>query len=134
MPLFVTDPIYLEHFNGAGHPEQPARMQAIETRLKRFCLWDLLEHIPARDATLEQIQRCHDRAYIDRVRKASASAATDLARITVLDADTSCSPQSYAAARRSAGAVLAACDAVARGDDSTAFCAVRPPGHHARPG
>ena len=75
MPLFVTDPIYIEHFNGPDHLEQPARMQSIETRLKNFCLWDLLDHIPAADAALGQIERCHGSDYVARVREASEAAA-----------------------------------------------------------
>lgn len=130
---YITDAIYLEHDGGPGHPEQPARLQAIERQLKSLCLWELLEHAPARDATEDEIARCHERAYIAGVKRASEQAARGPLLRVPLNSDTACSEHSWVAALRAAGAVLSACEAVVGGRSPNAFCAVRPPGHHARP-
>ncbi|TAN03393.1 MAG: histone deacetylase family protein [Rhodanobacteraceae bacterium] len=120
-----THPACLEHDPGTGHPEAPARLRAVLQALDdpRF---SELERIEAPRATREQLLRVHDADYVDRI---FASAPADgYAR---LDPDTVMSPGSLEAALRAAGAVCAATDAVLAGETLRAFCAVRPPGHHA---
>jgi acetoin utilization deacetylase AcuC-like enzyme len=124
MTVFVTDPLYLRHAAG-GHPECPERIVAIVEHLRACGLWDTLLHLPARDATDDELALVHTREHIARMRSIEPPAW--------LDADTYMNEHSLAAALRAAGGVLAACDAVRAGPDRTAFCAVRPPGHHATP-
>jgi acetoin utilization deacetylase AcuC-like enzyme len=120
-----THPICLQHDPGLGHAESPARLRAVLDALDhdRFAALDRIE---APRATREQLARVHDAGYIDRIL-ASAPAEGTLR----LDEDTLMSPASAEAALRAAGAAIAAVDAVMDGDGERAFCAVRPPGHHA---
>jgi acetoin utilization deacetylase AcuC-like enzyme len=120
-----THPICLQHDPGLGHAESPARLRAVLDALDhdRFAALDRIE---APRATREQLARAHDTGYIDRIL-ASAPAEGTLR----LDEDTLMSPASAEAALRAAGAAVAAVDAVMNGDGERAFCAVRPPGHHA---
>ncbi|MHB8447173.1 MAG: histone deacetylase family protein [Rudaea sp.] len=113
------------HDPGTGHPESPARLRAVLEALDdpRFAA---VERIQAPRATRTQLERVHDAALIDRVFASGPSAG-----YSQLDADTVMSPDSLEAALRAAGAVCAAVDALINGDDTRAFCAVRPPGHHA---
>lgn len=123
-----THPACLGHDTGPGHPEQIARLTAIYDALDgpAFAALDRRE---ARQATLAEIARVHPQALVEAIL--DAAPARGHARI---DADTVMSPGSGEAALRAAGAVCAAVDAVAAGKVANAFCAVRPPGHHAEPG
>jgi len=120
-----THPACLEHGPGTGHPESPARLRAVLQALDhaRFAS---VERIEAPRATREQLERVHDTGYVDRIF--ANAPAEGHAR---LDPDTVMSPGSREAALRAAGAVCAAADAVLAGETKRAFCAVRPPGHHA---
>jgi len=120
-----THPACLTHDMGAGHPESPARLTSILAALKapEFAELDWAEAPPA---TFEQIMRAHPPAFIEGVL-----AAVPAAGLVALDADTILSPGSGVAALCAAGALTTAVDAVARGEIANAFCAVRPPGHHA---
>jgi acetoin utilization deacetylase AcuC-like enzyme len=120
-----THPACLRHQAGPGHPESPARLQAVLEALNdpRF---SALDRRDAPRATREQLARVHDAALIDDI---FASAPQE--GFVRLDADTVMSPDSLEAALRAAGAVCAAVDALIDGDATRAFCAVRPPGHHA---
>ncbi len=120
-----THPACLAHDMGRGHPERPARLQAILDALDKpeFAALDRREAPPA---SVEEIASVHDRDYVEEVLRAVPK--TGLAQ---LDPDTALSPHSGEAALRAAGAVVAAVDAVATGEAANAFCAVRPPGHHA---
>lgn len=115
----------LQHDPGAGHAESPLRLQAVLKALDedRF---SALDRVEATRATREQLLRVHTHAHVDRVL--GSVPAHGLAR---LDADTLLSPHSGEAALHAAGAVCAAIDAVIAGPVTRAFCAVRPPGHHA---
>lgn len=121
-----SHPVMGAHDPGPGHPERPERLAAVLDALEDARLdLDRREARPASDA---EILRVHPRAYLDRLTAASPRAGR-----AGLDPDTWMSPQSLAAARLAAGATVQAVEAVAMGKDERAFCAVRPPGHHAEP-
>jgi acetoin utilization deacetylase AcuC-like enzyme len=117
----------LGHDMGPGHPERPARLQAILAALEAEP-FQYLERAEAPRATVEQLCRVHPRSYVEAILHAVPAAG-----LFALDPDTTLSPGSGEAALRAAGAVCAAVDAVAAGEIANAFCAVRPPGHHAEP-
>ena len=125
--LLVTHPDFLAHDTGAHHPERPARLEAVLKALEREEFSDL-QRREAPEASVEQIARAHPAAFVEAV-----IAAMPKSGHVAFDADTICSPGSKQAVLRAAGAVVAAVDAVASGEARNAFCAVRPPGHHAEP-
>ncbi len=123
---FIYDARFLDHDTRPSHPERPARLEAIVRELHTSGLWPRLTHLtfsPADDAVLERV---HDRSYIERV--AAACARGDRFIDTP---DSAICPESDAIARLAAGGAVAAVDAVLTGQVANAFCAVRPPGHHA---
>ena len=126
--LLYTHPACLEHDPGDYHPESPARLRAVLDALDRpeFARLDRRE---APEAALDDIARVHPRGFAERLL-----AAVPQSGHVGIDADTIIGPQSGRAALRAAGAVVAAIDAVVSGEGDNAFCAVRPPGHHAEPG
>ncbi|MFI4948628.1 MAG: histone deacetylase family protein [Alphaproteobacteria bacterium] len=126
--LLYTHPACLEHDPGPHHPESPERLRAVLAALDapEFAP---LERREAPEAALDDIARAHSRGFVERLL-----AAVPVAGHASIDADTVLSPQSGEAALRAAGAVVAAVDAVVAGQADNAFCAVRPPGHHAEPG
>lgn len=116
----------LLHDMGQGHPESPARIQAIEDQLIAQRLADFLSNVDAPAATTEQLVRVHDPDYVRAIFQRAPETGT-----IQLDPDTLMNPHSLDAALHAAGAVIAAVDMVLSGEISNAFCAVRPPGHHA---
>jgi acetoin utilization deacetylase AcuC-like enzyme len=128
MTILLTHPDCLLHNPGVGHPERPERLRAVLQALDHDDFRGL-DRREAPRATREQLARVHDPAFVDDLL-----AAAPVSGLVRLDADTAMSPGSADAALRAAGAVVAAVDAVMAGEGSTAFCAVRPPGHHAEPG
>lgn len=120
-----THPACLEHDPGIGHPESPARLRAVMQALDapRFAS---IERIEAPHATREQLERAHGAEYVDCIFESAPSHGQ-----TRLDPDTLMSSGSLEAALRAAGAACAATDAVLARETRRAFCAVRPPGHHA---
>ncbi|WP_370152453.1 histone deacetylase family protein [Ferrovibrio sp.] len=116
------------HDTGEGHPECPERLRAVLAGLEaeEFLYLDRRE---APRATTEQIGRVHPGGFADRILRAIPQSG-----LRYVDGDTVVSPGSGEAALRAAGAVCAAIDAVMQGEVRNAFCAVRPPGHHAEPG
>jgi acetoin utilization deacetylase AcuC-like enzyme len=115
-----------QHSMGPGHPECPERLAAIEDRLIRSGLDAFVERREAPEASREALQRVHDAGHVQGVL--NTRPASGLVR---LDPDTAMNAHSADAALRAAGAVVAAVDAVIDGETDFAFCAVRPPGHHA---
>ena len=123
---FVSGDVFLEHKTPKGHPERPERISAIVERLKQSGLLADLTPIAPAPAAVEWIAAVHSPQYIERVKKACAAGAA-----YVDSRDAPVSPQSYNVALMAAGGVLAAVDAVMAEKVRNAFCAVRPPGHHA---
>jgi acetoin utilization deacetylase AcuC-like enzyme len=117
----------LQHDTGGYHPESPERLRAVLAALQaqEFLM---LERREAPRATKAQLALAHPAAYVDAMLEAIPADG-----LVPVDADTIISPGSGEAALRAAGAVVAAVDAVARKEARNAFCAVRPPGHHAEP-
>ncbi len=127
----VTHPDCLGHETPPGHPERVERLEVILEALKGAPFSDLLwEEAPL--AADEAIARVHPGQHIAMVEAAGTAASA--AGCVHIDADTAVSDGSVAAARRAAGAVVAAVDGIMAGRYARAFCAVRPPGHHAEPG
>jgi acetoin utilization deacetylase AcuC-like enzyme len=127
MLQLYTHAVCLQHDPGPGHAESPLRLRAVLQALDqdRFAVLDRIE---APRATREQLLRVHTAAHVDRILGTTPDAGT-----VRLDEDTLMSPASAEAGLRAAGALIAAVDAVMQGAASRAFCAVRPPGHHATP-
>ncbi|MBE9555283.1 MAG: histone deacetylase family protein [Proteobacteria bacterium] len=126
--ILYSHPICIEHDMGAGHPESPDRLRAVMEALKADA-FDGLDRREAPKAELDQVARVHPGDYVDQI----LAAIPDSGRVQ-LDPDTSVCPASGEAGLRASGAVCAAVDAVMAGEADNAFCAVRPPGHHAEPG
>jgi len=124
----VTHGACAAHEMGSWHPECPARLAAIQDRLLITGLAPHLEYVDAPLASMEALQRAHDPAYVEMLQRNTPDTGYH-----VLDPDTLLCPNSWQAALRAAGAVLEATDRVMAGTLDNAFCAVRPPGHHARP-
>jgi acetoin utilization deacetylase AcuC-like enzyme len=123
---FFSHPACLRHDTGADHPESARRLSAIADRLLASGLSNVLQNFDAPAATREQLLRVHDSNYVTAIE--DSIPREGFAR---LDPDTIISPGSLDAARRAAGALTAAVDLVMAGEVDNAFCAVRPPGHHA---
>ena len=125
--LLLTHPACLHHDTGFGHPERADRLRAIESALEQE-RFHFLRRDQAPLAALAAIERLHPRAYIETVR-----AAIPKRNHNWLDPDTAVSPGSWDAALRAVGAAIYAADQIMAGHAKNAFCAVRPPGHHAEP-
>lgn len=123
--ILLTHPACIDHDPGPMHPECPDRLRAVMEALKAG-EFDGLDRREAPRATVDQIARVHLRDYVEQLL-----AAVPDSGLVRLDPDTAMCPASGEAALRAAGALCAAVDAVMAGDASNAFCAVRPPGHHA---
>jgi len=120
---------------GPGHPECPERLDAIEDRLLISGVGDALVRCEAPLASLDEIELAHGRMHVASLRGLSDTLREDVQaggpRHAYLDPDTAMNVDSWDAILRSAGATMAATDAVMAGELENAFCAVRPPGHHA---
>ncbi|MGX2040336.1 histone deacetylase family protein [Methylocaldum sp. MU1018] len=126
--IYFSHRSFLEHDTGLGHPESAERLRAIERALGR-ANFDGLDRRQAPRGTREQIRLIHTDRHIDYVL-----GAVPRQGFAYLDADTVVSPGSGEAALHAVGAACAAVDAVFAKEAANAFCAVRPPGHHAEPG
>ncbi len=123
---FVYHDIYMEHKTTPGHPESPRRLTAIIEKLKADGVYDRLKHLTSEPASLDWIQTIHSPAYVERAKSCCAQGDE------YLDSpDVPISTRSCDAAVMAVGGVLCAADAVMLGEVHNAFCAVRPPGHHA---
>jgi acetoin utilization deacetylase AcuC-like enzyme len=122
----ITHHDCLLHDVGSFHPEAPGRLNAIDDQLLASGIGMFLRHFDAPLATRAQLERVHDPEYIEQI---FARAPTE--GMVELDSDTFMSPASLPAALRAAGAAAEAVDLVLEGEVASAFCSVRPPGHHA---
>jgi acetoin utilization deacetylase AcuC-like enzyme len=120
------DPFLENHNPGADHPEQPARMSAVLNRLRASGVFDLLYSIPPRTASIDELALAHAPGYIELAQREVQAGYRELST-----GDTAISEHSFDCASRAAGCVITSIDAVLGGAASSAFCLVRPPGHHA---
>jgi acetoin utilization deacetylase AcuC-like enzyme len=123
---FITHAECLKHDMGVHHPERPARLTAIEDQLIASGVGQHLTRYEAPLATDEQLARVHPLDYVRAIRDAAPHSGT-----VHLDPDTAMNPWTLQAALRAAGAAVLAVDLVLEKKVTSAFCAVRPPGHHA---
>jgi acetoin utilization deacetylase AcuC-like enzyme len=123
--LFLTHARYAEHLAGPRHPERPARLEAVVEGVHRSGLAEDLVAAAPRAASRAELELIHPAGYIDAVEEFCAAGGGRI------DADTGASPESYDVAVLAAGAGLTAVEQLDAGAGSAAFCAVRPPGHHA---
>ncbi len=123
---FITHPACSAFDPGPAHPESPSRLAAINDHLISLRMFELLRHVEAPAATDGQLLRVHDRDYLDMLAAREPDSG-----VLVLDTDTWLVPHVVRAARHAAGAGVRGVDLVMAGDVRAAFCAVRPPGHHA---
>lgn len=114
------------HEMGAGHPESPRRLEAVLEGIRSAGVDDRLRWLEAPPISREALLRVHPATHIDRIEQAAPAEG-----LRSLDPDTAMNPFTLEAARRAVGATVAAVDAIAAGEMERAFCAVRPPGHHA---
>lgn len=119
---FLYDDIFLKHDTPQGHPECKERLLKIIDQLKKEGLWDRLLHIKPRKATIDELLLVHEPHYIEKIKNSPPG---------YLDPDTYICEHTYEVALYAVGAVLDAIDGVHRKEFDRAFCAVRPPGHHA---
>jgi acetoin utilization deacetylase AcuC-like enzyme len=125
--LLVTHPAGMAHDTGVGHPERPARLEAVLRGVRAAGVDDALVEVTPRAATREELGAVHGEAFLD------AMEAFCRAGGGAVDADTYASEDSWEAAVRAAGGPLEAVDRLRAGEADAAFVAVRPPGHHATP-
>ncbi len=123
---YLTHSACAMHDMGKGHPECAERLAAIQDRLIAAGLWDCLLHVDAEPAIYAQLERVHDAEYLDRLAMLSPSHG-----YVHLDPDTAINSFSLRAAYHAAGAGIGAVNMVMQGHAQNAFCAIRPPGHHA---
>lgn len=121
----ILDDLLTHHRTADGHPECPERLTAVRRALDPL---DIPLVLPTSRAEISSVTLCHDPRYVETTLRAIADGATDLA-----GGDVSVSAESGHVALHAVGGVLDATDAVLTGRADNAFCAVRPPGHHARP-
>lgn len=121
---YITDDIYLEHDTGLTHPESKQRLIAINRAIEPL-RYKLIEKEPVW-VSKEILQSIHSAEHIENIIEASEYGVP-------IDSDTICSKDSYKAATKAVGAGVVAIDGIKAGEFERAFCAVRPPGHHATP-
>jgi acetoin utilization deacetylase AcuC-like enzyme len=126
--VLLTHPDCVRHEMGAGHPESPQRLKAILGAIEAAGLAGRLDKREAPEATREQVERVHEHEHVELIFDSAPASG-----YAFLDPDTSMNPSSLSAALRAAGALVKATDLVLTGEAKRAFCAVRPPGHHATP-
>lgn len=123
---WISAPECRTHFAESGHPESPQRLEAIERELKKSLLWPLLQKVAAPEVTDIQLARVHTRNYLF-----SLESRTPQSGVVKISEDTFLGNNTLAAARFGAGAAVKAVDMVMKRHAKNAFCAIRPPGHHA---
>ncbi|MFP4684137.1 MAG: histone deacetylase family protein [Ectothiorhodospira sp.] len=127
---FITHHDCTLHRVAAHHPEVPERLSAIDDRLLASGIGILLSHYDAPLVTREQLLRVHDAGYVDWVEASAPPEDSDI-MVCLDEGDTVMTGHTLTAARRAAGSAVLGVDLVMSGEASSAFCSVRPPGHHA---
>lgn len=125
---YISHSSCLKHHMGAHHPEQPARLLAIENALENAGLLKQMQRFEAPKATTAQLARVHTKAYIDSIFQQSPKIG-----LVQLDADTAMNPDSLEATLHASGAAVLGVDLVMQNKVKHVFCNTRPPGHHAGP-
>ena len=130
--LFVSHPDCAAHDTGPGHPESARRLQALSAALDQAqpALQGRVTRVDARHASEDELELVHSRGHLEKVQ-AAVRAAAHSQGLLHLDPDTVVSPGSWQAALAACGTVLTAVEALLDGSARNAFCAARPPGHHA---
>ena len=132
---YFTHPDCRKHEMGPGHPECPGRLDAIEDRLLISGVGDALTRLEAPVASVEEMELAHGRMHVAALRGLHDMLLEEVKaggpRYSHVDPDTAMNASTWNAILRSAGAAMAATDAVMAGELENAFCAIRPPGHHA---
>jgi acetoin utilization deacetylase AcuC-like enzyme len=123
---FITHSKFSEHEMLPGHPENPHRLRVIGEHLARLGIADFLVHVDAPMATPRQVARVHSASHIENLAHHAPKHG-----LAFIDADTAMNPDTLEAAWRAAGGAALATDMVMEGKVHNAFCALRPPGHHA---
>lgn len=130
--MIKTAFIYHEHCElhdmGEEHPESPLRTKAIRDRLMSSGLLEKMDVHMAQQATREQVLRVHHATYVEQLDRISPKHG-----LVQADPDTMMGPHTWEASYLAAGSAVQAVDGILKGDYDRAFCAVRPPGHHAEP-
>lgn len=117
---------FLDHATGKNHPERPDRLRSVVQQLRQDAVWDRVEHLDFAPTDVSTICRVHDPVYVQRLQDACRNGEQ------YIDApDSAICPASFDVALLAVGGILAAADAVMSQRVHNAFCAVRPPGHHA---
>ncbi len=123
---YLSHPVFLEHRSPDRHPECPERLSAIRQQLKNDGLFESLQHHTAPRASRNEVRRVHTERLISQLEQTSPDTG-----VAYVDPDTYMNTSSLDAAWHAAGAAVLATQLVVEGAVSNAFCAVRPPGHHA---
>ncbi len=126
MTLFAYHDLFLQH-TLSGHPECAERLISIISHLQKSPLWQKLNFVSPRYATHDELALIHTEEHIRKIQNFCKNGGG------WLDLDTYCQPHSFDIARLAVGITLETADQITRGNDVNAFCAVRPPGHHATP-
>ncbi len=126
--LYITHPACHLHDMGPWHPECPGRLQAIDKHLVRSGLANVVHTVQASEASDADMLRIHTAGHLNYLKQLNPQSG-----IADIDGDTAMCPHTLQAIRVAAGAGIQAVDALMEGRHKTAFCAVRPPGHHATP-
>jgi acetoin utilization deacetylase AcuC-like enzyme len=125
---YISHPDFMKHEMGRHHPECPERIQAIEDQLIQSRLDGHLKRIDPPLATEADITRVHSEDHLAFIKSKAPTSG-----YAMIDGDTIMNSSTWNVSLRAAGAAIAAVDAVMKGEVNNAFCAVRPPGHHAEP-
>jgi acetoin utilization deacetylase AcuC-like enzyme len=123
----VTDPLYIKHDPGMGHPESPDRLRAIYSLIEKEGILKKCTTVAPRPATEEELCRVHASEYYKRIAECDG-------RSVMLDPDTATSPDSFKAAELAAGGCLTLTEQVVGGEVECGYALIRPPGHHAERG
>lgn len=128
MIAFITHPDCILHDLGDQHPERPARLREINQHINHSDVAKQLTHYTAETVTNQQLLRAHDQTYLQQIYQQSPQ---NPGKVKFIDADTGMMINTLNAAEKAAGAGIKAVDLLLTGKHQRAFCAVRPPGHHA---